>query len=90
LLRNQKEKTVGNFKRISDYTKEELDEAVIRAEQQITDFYTILNGVDAYMERRRRKLEAEGEPTAKPEDESNVQGRGESPTVNAGQKPSPK
>jgi len=49
------------FKKIKDYTPFELDEAVKTAVDRCENgegplnFWTILNGVDAYFERRRRK-----------------------------------
>lgn len=49
------------FKKIKDYTKTELDDAVILTVEYCgangLDFYKILNGIDAYFERRRRKEE---------------------------------
>jgi len=42
-------------KRIINYTREELDEAVQRAENVVPNFWVVLNGIDAYIERRRRK-----------------------------------
>lgn len=47
------------FKRITDYTDAELDLAVKLAKDHCEDagleFFDILRGVDAYMEKRRRK-----------------------------------
>lgn len=49
----------GKFKRIVEYTPEELQDAVLDAVEECKeaklDFYTILRGIDAYMERRNRK-----------------------------------
>jgi len=54
------------FKKIKHYTKEELDEAVEHAvlycEGSKLDFWTLLNGIDAYFERRRRKEAKEASP----------------------------
>lgn len=51
------------FKKIKDYTPTELDEAVVTATKYCDtcgfNFYPVLNGIDAYFERRRRKEEAE-------------------------------
>jgi len=50
-----------HFKKIKDYTPQELDLAVAEAVAHVEangdglDFYKILNGIDAYFERRRRK-----------------------------------
>ncbi len=50
------------FKKIKDYTGPELDQAVEKAvdacarhAEYMPGFYEILNGIDAYFERRRRK-----------------------------------
>jgi hypothetical protein len=47
------------FKRITAYSDEELTMAVNMAKDECTqcnlDFYAILRGIDAYMEKRRRK-----------------------------------
>lgn len=49
----------GKFKRITEYNEAELqnaiDEAMAHCKLNGLDFYAILRGVDAYMERRRRK-----------------------------------
>ncbi len=50
------------FKKIKDYTPLELDEAIQVAVKACGDspgpgFYLLLNGIDAYFERRRRKEE---------------------------------
>lgn len=51
------------FTRIEHHTDENLEAAINTAARDIPDFYKILHGVDAYMERRRRKLSrALGEP----------------------------
>jgi hypothetical protein len=51
------------FKRITQYDDNELtaaiDEAIRHCKIANLDFYTILKGVDAYMEKRNRKNEAE-------------------------------
>jgi hypothetical protein len=48
-----------SFKKIKDYTLRELDEAVMSAKSHCEDagfdFFKVLNGIDAYMERRARK-----------------------------------
>lgn len=48
-----------NFKKIRDYSPAELNSSVEQAELYLKDkgleFYKILNGIDAYFERRRRK-----------------------------------
>jgi hypothetical protein len=48
---------VPHGKRIVDYTKDELTAAVERACADIGhgQFYTLLNGIDAYFERRKRQ-----------------------------------
>lgn len=43
------------FPTIRKHTDEQLEEAIERAVKLIPDFYIILHGVDAYMERRRRR-----------------------------------
>ncbi len=52
-----------SFKRIKDYDKLELDQAVEAAVDHCAkdgfSFWTVLNGIDAYLERRRRKEELE-------------------------------
>lgn len=57
---------MARFKRITDYTKDELDLAVKEAEMLFGSdhFFAMLLGIDAYMERRRRiqKRNAYGEP----------------------------
>lgn len=54
------------FKKIKDYSAEELNSSVEQAELYCKDkgleFYKILNGIDAYFERRRRKGEKEKHP----------------------------
>lgn len=54
-----------SFKKITEYDKFALDAAVEGAvshcKEHGLDFYTILKGVDAYMERRRRKNNDERE-----------------------------
>lgn len=54
------------FKKIKDYSPEELNSSVEQAELYCKDkgleFYKILNGIDAYFERRRRKEEKEKHP----------------------------
>lgn len=51
------------FKKIKDYTPRELDisieDAIFHCKEhpEGLDFYKILNGIDAYFERRRRKEE---------------------------------
>lgn len=56
------------FKRITDYTADELDLAVQfavdRCKAVDLDFFSVLRGVDAYMEKRRRKRTGAEEPTA--------------------------
>lgn len=48
-----------SYKKITDYSKNELDEAIEKAIQECSalglDFYLLLKGVDAYFERRARK-----------------------------------
>jgi hypothetical protein len=48
-----------SFRRITDYSAEELDLAIRYAKEDSAavglDFYSVLRGVDAYMEKRRRK-----------------------------------
>ena len=55
------------FKRITDYSAEELDLAVKLSKDHCEagglDFYTVLRGIDAYMEKRRRKQRSYDEPT---------------------------
>jgi hypothetical protein len=46
-------------KKITDYTDDELNAAVEDATDEFPEFYTLLRGIDSYMERRRRKLGAE-------------------------------
>lgn len=50
------------FKRITEYSAGELDLAVKIAKEHCEpaglDFYAVLRGIDAYMEKRRRKAEA--------------------------------
>ncbi len=57
----EKGKLMPAFKKIKDYDAEELNQAVNDAVKYCDkcgfDFYQILNGIDAYMERRRRKEE---------------------------------
>lgn len=57
---------MARFKRITDYTKDELDLAVKEAEMLFGSdhFFAMLKGIDAYMERRRRiqKRNSYGEP----------------------------
>ena len=52
------------FKRVTDYDASELDIAVAEAKDECAkadlDFYAILRGIDAYMEKRRRKQAAAG------------------------------
>lgn len=47
------------FKKIKDYSEQELnfsvDDALAHCSAHEMDFWKILKGVDAYMERRRRK-----------------------------------
>ena len=56
------------FKKITDYSGEELDLAIKlakeRCEEADLDFYCVLRGIDAYMEKRRRKQRSYDEPTA--------------------------
>jgi hypothetical protein len=51
------------FKRIAEYSLEELDQAVKIAKEHCErtglDFYAVLRGVDAYQEKRRRKLRSD-------------------------------
>ena len=51
------------FKKITDYSGEELDLAINIAKEQCEmaelDFYCVLRGIDAYMERRKRKARAQ-------------------------------
>lgn len=42
-------------KRIEEYTDEELNHAIQSAKDTIPGFWTIMRGVDAYLERRKRK-----------------------------------
>jgi hypothetical protein len=45
----------GMIPTIRQHTDEQLDIAIMRAEQKFPDdFYILLHGIDAYMERRRR------------------------------------
>jgi len=47
------------LKRIDRHTDEELDDAVEKARRRLgEDFWTLLHGVDAYQERRRRRDES--------------------------------
>ena len=61
------------FKKIKDYTPEELNDAIERAkvlgaelkldcDWEENPFFTLLRGIDAYFERRRRKEEIEAKP----------------------------
>ncbi|HEY1244342.1 MAG TPA: hypothetical protein VGF29_05870 [Hyphomicrobiaceae bacterium] len=47
------------FRRITDYEADELDLAIRYAKEDLADagldFYSVLRGIDAYMEKRRRK-----------------------------------
>lgn len=43
------------FKKIIDYTSEELDYAIQQAVDRVPEFWTCMKGVDAYMEKRKRK-----------------------------------
>jgi hypothetical protein len=43
------------LKRIRAHSDEELDAAIEKAVQVVPHFWTIMHGVDAYMERRRRQ-----------------------------------
>lgn len=58
-MADMKERPNFGFKRITDYSDGELDEAVKWAKECCgeagLDFYDVLRGVDAYMEKRRRK-----------------------------------
>lgn len=45
----------GLFKRIDAYTDEELDATIAVLGSELPDAYRILNFIDAYFERRRRK-----------------------------------
>lgn len=51
------------FKRISEYTDEELEASISGAIDECSrvglDFYTILKGIDSYFEKRNRKLAKE-------------------------------
>lgn len=46
-----------SFKQMRDYTDEELDEAVKSSEELFGSehFFAMLRGIDAYMERRKRR-----------------------------------
>lgn len=46
------------IKKISQHTSNELNEAIAKAEAAFPLFYVLLHGIDAYMERRRRRIEA--------------------------------
>lgn len=62
-----RETQMPNFKKIKDYSKQELDDSVSQAELYLKtkdlEFYKILNGIDAYFERRRRKEALEPKQT---------------------------
>lgn len=45
----------GRLKRIDKHTDEQLDLAINRAITKCPDFYILLHGIDAYMERRNRR-----------------------------------
>ena len=51
------------FKRITDYTDEELEAGIAGGIEECSrvglDFYTILKGIDSYFEKRNRKLAKE-------------------------------
>lgn len=47
---------MGQYKYIYEYTDKELDEAVDEAKAKVPYFYILLKGIDAYFERRKRKL----------------------------------
>lgn len=49
-------------KQISRFTEEELHTAVEKAAASVPDFWKIMAGVDAYMERRRRRIPARKVP----------------------------
>jgi hypothetical protein len=44
-------------KRIEDHTDAELDKAITRAEAEIPHFWTLVHGVHAFFERRKRRDE---------------------------------
>jgi hypothetical protein len=52
---NRLVKKPPRFTHIKDHTSQQLDDAVNNAVAKFPDFYTLLHGIDAYMERRRRK-----------------------------------
>lgn len=62
------------FKKIVEYTSEELDAAVRDAEGRIPDFYVILKGVDAYFERRKRKENSGISPPLNPSGDGSFRG----------------
>lgn len=49
------EGTVKRIPRIEKHTDAQLDEAIETAQRKIPDFYVLLHGIDAYMERRKRR-----------------------------------
>jgi hypothetical protein len=55
------------FKRIGEYDTNELDLAIKYAKEDCADagldFYSVLRGIDAYLEKRRRKQRSDDEPT---------------------------
>lgn len=48
----------GRLPTIFKHTDEQLDTAISDAVARCPDFYVLLHGIDAYMERRRRRMKA--------------------------------
>ena len=65
-----------NFKRITDYTDDELklaiNDAISECQKAKLDFWNILKGVDAYMEQRTRKRLEEARAAIPTEGPKNV------------------
>ena len=59
---NRLVKKPPRFTRIKDHTAQQLEDAINNAVAKFPDFYTLLHGIDAYMERRRRKESGSGLP----------------------------
>ena len=58
---------MSRFKRITEYTTQELNAAIADAQSAMggaDHFWTVLKGFDSYFEKRRRKLEEEGEESS--------------------------
>lgn len=65
-----------NFKRITDYTDDELklaiNDAISECQKAKLDFWNILKGVDSYMEQRTRKRLEEARAAVPQEGPRNV------------------